>query len=91
MRRKSNEPWTLTFSELDEYDYWPDKSKDHAPMSPKWRLAFYDEFDTYYHKSGALSMSEDLTKLINILKELKWFNSFIWYNYFNIERSLYYG
>lgn len=62
---------TWAFKDLDEYEYWPDKSKDHAPMRPLWRLGFYDEFDTYYHKSGALSMCPELTKLINILKELK--------------------
>ena len=62
---------TWSFKDLDEYEYWPDKSKEHAPMRPMWRISFWDEFDTYYHKSGALSMSEELTKLINILKELK--------------------
>ena len=60
-----------TYEDLDEYDYWPDKSKDHAPMSPMWRLAFYDEFDTYYHKSGALSYPDNFMELVNILKNLK--------------------
>lgn len=60
-----------SYVELDEYDYWPDKSKDHAPMSPKWRLAFYDEFDTYYHKSGALKYPDNFMELVKILKELK--------------------
>lgn len=60
-----------SYIDLDEYDYWPDKSKDHAPMSPKWRLAFYDEFDTYYHKSGALKYPDNFMKLVEILKKLK--------------------
>ena len=60
-----------SFADLDEYDYWPDKSKDHAPMSPIWRLSVYDEFDTYYHKSGATGTPSELTKLVNILKKLK--------------------
>lgn len=60
-----------TFVDLDECDYWPDKSKDHAPMSTKWRIAFYDEFDVYYHKSGATSVPDNLNKLVKILKELK--------------------
>lgn len=62
---------TWSFRELDEYEYWPDKSKDHAPMSPIWRISFYDEFNTYYHKSGALSMCLKLMELIDVLKELK--------------------
>ena len=60
-----------TFSDLDEYDYWPDKSKDHAPMSPKWRISFYDEFDTYYHKSGATGVPKELDSLVELLKGLK--------------------
>ena len=59
------------FEELDEFDYWPDKSKDHAPMSPMWRISWYDEFDTYYHKSGALKYPDNFMKLVDILKELK--------------------
>ena len=59
------------FSELDEYDYWPDKSKDHAPMSPLWRISFYDEFDTYYHKSGATDTPKILEQLVDVLKNLK--------------------
>ena len=60
-----------TFVDLDEYDYWPDKSKDYTPMSIKWRIAFYDEFDVYYHKSGATGVPDNLNKLVKILKELK--------------------
>ena len=56
---------------IDEYDYWPDKTKDHAPLSPMWRIAWYDEFDTYYHKSGALKYPEKFMELIDILKTLK--------------------
>lgn len=59
------------YAELDEFDFWPDKSKDHKPMSPKWRLAFYDEFDTYYHKSGATHYPENFMKLVDLLKNLK--------------------
>lgn len=59
------------YSELDEFDYWPDKSKDHKPMSPKWRLAFYDEFDTYYHKSGATRYPDKFMDLVKLLKDLK--------------------
>ena len=64
-------PEEFSIEDLDEYDYWPDKSKDHAPMSPMWRAAWYDEFDTYYHKSGALKYPDNFMKLVDILKELK--------------------
>ncbi len=60
-----------TYESLDEYDYWPDKTRDHAPMSPMWRLAFYDEFDTYYHKSGALSYPDNFMEIVKLLKNLK--------------------
>ncbi len=59
------------YEDIDEFDYWPDKSNDHAPMSPMWRIAWYDEFDTYYHKSGATKYPEHFLELIDILKELK--------------------
>ncbi len=59
------------YEDLDEFDYWPDKTKDHEPLSPMWRLAFYDEFDTYYHKSGALKYPPKLMELVKILKNLK--------------------
>ena len=59
------------YEDIDEFDYWPDKSNDHAPMSPMWRLAWYDEFDTYYHKSGATKYPDHFLELIDILKELK--------------------
>jgi hypothetical protein len=59
------------YENIDEYDYWPDKTNDHAPMSPMWRIAWYDEFDTYYHKSGALKYPKDFMGLVNILKKLK--------------------
>ena len=59
------------FEEIDEYDYWPDKSKDHVPMSPMWRTAWYDEFDTYYHKSGALKYPDFFMELVKLLKSLK--------------------
>ena len=59
------------FEEIDEFDYWPDKTRDHAPISPMWRVAWYDEFDTYYHKSGALKYPEHFMELVKLLKELK--------------------
>ena len=59
------------FEEIDEYDYWPDKSKDHAPMSPMGRVAWYDEFDTYYHKSGSLKYPDFFMELVKLLKDLK--------------------
>lgn len=59
-----------SYSELDEYDYWPDKSKDHPPLSPMWRLAFYDEYDTYYHKSGATKYPDHFMDLVKVLKSL---------------------
>ena len=62
---------TWAYETIDEFDYWPDKTKDHAPISPMWRIAWYDEFDNYYHKSGALKYPENFMDLVNILKELK--------------------
>lgn len=59
------------YKTIDEYDYWPDKTNDHAPMSPMWRISFTDEYDTYYHKSGATKYPDDLMDLINLLKKLK--------------------
>ena len=59
------------YKNIDEYDYWPDKSGDHEPLSPMWRISFYDEFETYYHKSGATKYPENLMKLVEILKGLK--------------------
>ena len=59
-----------SYENLDEFYYWPDKTKDHKPMSLKWRLAFYDEYETYYHKSGALSFPKNFMELVELLKEL---------------------
>lgn len=59
------------YKSLDEFDYWPDKTKDHLPMSTLWRISFYDEFDTYYHKSGALKYPKNFMRLVKILKDLK--------------------
>lgn len=69
--RDKLEEMLWTYEDLDEYDYWPDKSKDHAPMSPIWRLAFYDEFDTYYHKSGTLKYPDNFMDIVKFLKNLK--------------------
>ena len=59
------------YEDLDEFDFWPDKTKDHAPMSPLWRLAFYDEFNTYFHKSGALKYPDNFMEVVDLLKGLK--------------------
>lgn len=59
------------YKDLDEFDYWPDKSKDHPPMSPMWRISYYDEFETYYHKSGATSYPPKLLNLISLFKKLE--------------------
>ena len=48
------------YKDIDEYDYWPDKTNDHAPMSPMWRISFTDEYETYYHKSGATKYPDGL-------------------------------
>lgn len=69
--RDKLEEMLWTYEDLDEYDYWPDKSKDHAPMSPIWRLAFYDEFDTYYRKSGTLKYPDNFMDIVKFLKNLK--------------------
>lgn len=58
------------YENLDEFDYWPDKTRDHEPLSPMWRIAWYDENDTYYHKSGATKYPDDFMKLIDKLKKL---------------------
>ena len=47
-----------------------DKSKDHEPLSTAWRVAFYDEFDTYYHTSGATGEPKELKQLVDRLKSL---------------------
>lgn len=58
------------YENIDEYDYWPDKTRDHKPLSPMWRIAWYDEFETYYHKSGALKYPDGFMKLVEELKSL---------------------
>ena len=58
---KKIEDMVWSYESIDEFDYWPDKSKDHAPMSVMWRIAWYDEYETYYHKSGALKYPDNLT------------------------------
>ncbi len=59
------------YEEIDEFDYWPDKTGDHIPMSPMWRISWTDEYDTYYHKSGATKYPDDFMKLVNLLKKMK--------------------
>lgn len=59
------------YEEIDEFDYWPDKTKDHAPISPLWRMSWYDEYDTYFHKSGALKYPDKFNELIEILSKLQ--------------------
>ena len=68
---KKIEDMIWNYEDIDEFEYWPDKSRDHAPMSPMWRMAWYDEFETYYHKSGALMYPDGFMDLISLLKELK--------------------
>ena len=58
------------YENIDEYDYWPDKSKDHPPVAVLWRIGFYDEYGTYYHKNGALSYPKDFMELVKLLEEL---------------------
>jgi len=70
-KQKQLEKMIWEYEDLDEYDYWPDKSKDHKPLSPMWRLAFYDEYETYYHKSGALKYPDKFMKLVEELKKLE--------------------
>lgn len=58
------------YENLDEYDYWPDKSKDHPPMAIKWRLSWWDSEEKYHHKSGVTKDLIGLDELINDLKAL---------------------
>ena len=59
------------YEEIDEYDYWPDKSKDHPPMATMWRIAWWDENGRYHHKSGATKYPDDFMTLVNELRKLK--------------------
>ena len=59
------------YADLDEYDYWPDKNGDHPPMGILWRISFYDEIETYYHKSGVTGYPPKYKELIKVLKEIK--------------------
>ena len=59
------------YENIDEYDYWPDKSKDHPPLATKWRLAWWDENSSYHHKSGATKYPDEFMGLVDVLKELK--------------------
>ena len=68
---KELEEMIWEYENIDEFDYWPDKTRDHAPISPMWRIAFYDEIETYYHKSGALSYPPRFIELVNKLKKLE--------------------
>ncbi len=60
-----------TYEEIDEFDFWPDKTRDHAPLATMWRISWYDEFDTYYHKSGATKYPENFMDLVKFLKTLR--------------------
>ena len=59
------------YENLDEYDYWPDKSGDHPPIATMWRLAFYDEVEVYYHKNGALKYPPKFMELVKKLKSIE--------------------
>ena len=59
------------YENLDEFDYWPDKTKDHPPMATMWRISWWDVNDSYHHKSGATKYPESLLGIVEELKELK--------------------
>lgn len=59
------------YENIDEYDYWPDKSGDHPPMGLLWRISFYDENEVYYHKSGVTEYPADFKKLVSFLKKIE--------------------
>ncbi len=59
------------YKDIDEYDYWPDKTNDHPPIKVLWRLSFYDEYETYYHKNGALKYPDKFMDLVELLKRLQ--------------------
>ena len=59
------------YKNIDEYDYWPDKTNDHPPIKVLWRLSFYDEYETYYHKNGALKYPDKFMDLVELLKRLQ--------------------
>ena len=59
------------YADMDEYDYWPDKNGDHPPMSILWRISFYDEIETYYHKSGVTKYPPSFKELVKKLKKLE--------------------
>jgi len=68
--QKEIEKLIWQYEDIDEYEYWPDKTREHKPLAPMWRLAWYDEYETYYHKSGALKYPDDFMKLVKKLKNL---------------------
>lgn len=59
------------YENLDEFDYWPDKTKDHSPMAIMWRISWWDVNDSYHHKSGVTKYPDNLMNLIDTLKGLK--------------------
>ena len=59
------------YADFDEYDYWPDKNGDHPPMSILWRISFYDESETYYHKSGVTEYPPKFMELVKDLQKLE--------------------
>ena len=58
------------YTDMDEYDYWPDKNGDHPPMSILWRISFYDEMEVYYHKSGVTKYPDNYKALVSKLVKL---------------------
>ena len=70
-KMKKIEEMIWEYKDIDEYDYWPDKTGDHPPMKILWRISFYDENEVYYHKSGVKGYPPKYMKLVQELKELK--------------------
>ncbi len=68
MLELENKIWE--YENLDEFDYWPDKTKDHPPMAIMWRILWWEDDDTYHHKNGATKYPDDFFDLITFLKNV---------------------
>jgi hypothetical protein len=60
----------IEYKDMDDFEYWEDKTSETKPMPVMWRIGFYDEFDNYYHKSGALKYPPKFMELVDHLKKL---------------------
>ncbi len=67
---KTIEEMIWEYEDLDEFDYWPDKTRDHLPMATLWRISFYDELEIYYHKSGATKYPPRFMELVKNLNSI---------------------